>query len=159
MKFPTKFLGLALIFFSLVLSSIVWSYTSELKKSLTPECKAYCGSYLGSVCPGASWLPIQTYIGFTSIIILVIIGAFFVFRNFDQDEREVRWSNLLGGLEGDEKILFKMVMESGGAAFQADLVKESGFSKAKASRTLDKLEARGIVEKRRRGMTNLILAK
>lgn len=154
-----KLAGVALVFFAAVLSSIVWSYTSELKKALQPSCQAQCGQYLGNICPGATWLPIQSYVGFTSIVVLLAIGSFLIFKNFGGDDRETRWKAALGRLSGDERILFEMLINSGGAAFQADLVQESGFSKAKVSRTLDKLEARGLVERRRRGMTNLLLAK
>ena len=153
-----KLLGVVLVFFAVLLPSIVWSYTAELKKALTPQCQANCGSYLGTVCPGATWLPVQSYIGFTSVTVLILSGLFLIVKDFG-DEREERWKKALSKLEGDERALFEMIINAGGAAFQADLVNESGFSKAKVSRTLDKLEARGLIERRRRGMTNLLLAK
>ena len=42
---------------------------------------------------------------------------------------------------------------------QGDLVVQSGLSKATVSRTLDLLESKGLVEKRRRGMGNVVLLK
>ncbi|RLE76927.1 MAG: transcriptional regulator, partial [Thermoprotei archaeon] len=35
----------------------------------------------------------------------------------------------------------------------------TGFSKAKVSRILDKLEAMGLVERKRRGMSNIVLLR
>lgn len=56
----------------------------------------------------------------------------------------------------DERLVLSLVVESGGSAFQSDLVERSGFSKAKVSLVLDRLEARGIIQRKRSGMTNLI---
>ncbi len=56
-------------------------------------------------------------------------------------------------------MLYEKIFAGGGVMFQSDLVEQSGFAKAKVSRILDKMEARGIVEKRRRGMTNAVVLK
>ncbi len=42
---------------------------------------------------------------------------------------------------------------------QSALPEKTGISKSNVSRALDLLESRGLVEKRRRGMTNTILLK
>jgi len=55
-----------------------------------------------------------------------------------------------------ERVVLKIMAESGGSIFQSDLVERSGFSKGKVSLTLDRLEARGVVRRERSGMTNLI---
>ena len=43
--------------------------------------------------------------------------------------------------------------------FQSDLVEKSEFPKAKVSRILDKMEARGLLERKRRGMANAVVLK
>jgi uncharacterized membrane protein len=43
--------------------------------------------------------------------------------------------------------------------FQAELIEKTDFNKVKVSRILDKLEGKGLIERRRRGMTNLVLLK
>jgi uncharacterized membrane protein len=66
-------------------------------------------------------------------------------------------SRVLDGVaDQDERVVLGLVVESGGSAFQSDLVERSGFSKGKVSLVLDRLEARGIVQRKRSGMTNLI---
>jgi len=42
---------------------------------------------------------------------------------------------------------------------ESDLVEKSGLSKVRITRILDKLEARGVLERRRRGMTNAVVLK
>ena len=46
-----------------------------------------------------------------------------------------------------------------GSVYQSDIMKKTGFSKVKVSRVLDKLEQKGLLERKRRGMTNLVVAK
>lgn len=62
-------------------------------------------------------------------------------------------------LNPKEKELFSIIRDNGGMIFQAELVEKSGFPKAKVSRILDKLEAHGLVERQRRGMTNAVVIK
>jgi len=70
---------------------------------------------------------------------------------------KVDLSRVLDGVEDEaEKAVLSLVVESGGSAFQSDLVERSGFSKGKVSLVLDRLEARGIIQRKRSGMTNLV---
>ena len=43
--------------------------------------------------------------------------------------------------------------------FQSDIVEKTGFPKVKVTRLLDRMEHRGLVERRRRGMSNIVLIK
>ncbi len=62
-------------------------------------------------------------------------------------------------LDGDEKIVFAKIVESGEGILQRDLVLKTGFSEAKVSRLLDRLERRQLVIRKRHGMGNLIMLK
>jgi len=68
-------------------------------------------------------------------------------------------TELYNQLDKEEKVLVKAIEDSEGTMFQADLVEKSSFDKVKVSRILDKLERLDIIERRRRGMTNIILLK
>lgn len=59
----------------------------------------------------------------------------------------------------EEKAIFTYLQEHQGSAYQSDLVKHTGFSKVKITRISDRMEQKGILEKRRRGMANLIVLK
>lgn len=60
-------------------------------------------------------------------------------------------------LDDDERRLYDIVLERQGDVAQGDLVALSGFSKAKVSRVIDRLEAKGLVVRVRRGMGNRVL--
>jgi uncharacterized membrane protein len=60
-------------------------------------------------------------------------------------------------LEGDERRVYRKVVEAGGEMLQKDIVDAVPFSKAKVSRIIDKLEERGLISKVRHGYTNKIM--
>ena len=59
-------------------------------------------------------------------------------------------------LTGDERTMFKAIMDSGGEALQKDLIAHTRMSNAKVSRILERLCAKGVVTKNRQGSTNMI---
>lgn len=61
-------------------------------------------------------------------------------------------------LDGDEKILYDIIKEKN-VILQKDLVYESGFSKAKVTRTLVKLDNKKLIVRKPWGNTNKILIK
>lgn len=65
----------------------------------------------------------------------------------------------LAGLEPEEKKVISLIQEKGGSAFQSDVIGATGFTKVKVSRILDRLEQKGHVERKRRGMANLVVLK
>lgn len=59
-------------------------------------------------------------------------------------------------LDGDERRLMRVIVESKGDVLQRDLVRITAFSDAKVSRLLDRLEERGLVVRERHGMSNRV---
>ncbi|MBI3190161.1 MarR family transcriptional regulator [archaeon] len=55
--------------------------------------------------------------------------------------------------------MFDLIAQSDGAILQRELVMKSGMDKVKVSRILDKLEMQGLIERRRHGMSNLVVLK
>ncbi len=64
----------------------------------------------------------------------------------------------LSSFRPEEKQVYSMIKENG-AVFQADLIEKTEFSKARMTRIIDKLEGSGLVERKRRGMTNVVVLK
>jgi len=62
-------------------------------------------------------------------------------------------------LTGDERTMFKAIMDTGGEALQKDLMQRTSMSNAKVSRVLEKLEQKGVVSKERHGSTNKVRIK
>ncbi len=59
-------------------------------------------------------------------------------------------------LTGDERTMFRAIVDSGGEALQKDLIVSTKMSEAKVSRVIDRLVEKGVVSKERNGMGNKI---
>lgn len=59
-------------------------------------------------------------------------------------------------LSGDERKMFRRIVDGGGEVLQRDLVAEGQFSKAKVTRLLDKLERKDLIVRSRYGSTNKV---
>jgi uncharacterized membrane protein len=75
------------------------------------------------------------------------------------NDRKAKWQEISKSLKADEMTVYQAILNAGGLVNQGDLVSNVGLSKATVSRTLDLLESKGLVERRRRGMGNVILLK
>lgn len=60
-------------------------------------------------------------------------------------------------LDADKRNVLKAVIDSGGEMLQSELPARTGFSRAKITRILDDLEGKGLVVRRRHGMTNVVM--
>jgi uncharacterized membrane protein len=59
-------------------------------------------------------------------------------------------------LTGDERVLYKTLLDSGGEALQKDIISRTHMSNAKVTRVLDRLEGRELITRERRGATNRV---
>ena len=75
------------------------------------------------------------------------------------EERKKRWEEIAKNLREDERKIYQAIIEAGGIIEQSKLPEKTGISKASVSRILDLLESKGLVERRRRGMGNVVLLK
>jgi uncharacterized membrane protein len=75
------------------------------------------------------------------------------------EERRRRWETVLPTLKEDQQLIYQSILDADGLIPQSDIVEKTGLSKSNVSRTLDILESMGLIEKRRRGMGNIILLK
>jgi uncharacterized membrane protein len=100
-------------------------------------------------------------------IVLSICGVYLLF--FDSiekpagelvlGERKKRWEEISKTLKPDEQKICKAIIDSDGLINQSELPEKTGLPKSNISRSLDILESKGLVEKRRRGMGNIVLLK
>ena len=75
------------------------------------------------------------------------------------EEKRKNWEEISKTLKDDERKVYEAILEAGGVINQNELPEKTGLSKTSVSRALDLLESRGLVERRRRGMGNVILLK
>jgi len=99
--------------------------------------------------------------GFGIVILILGVGIYLLFflkpliAESKKEFKPIDFSKL----EDDEKKIYEIIRGKNGSAYQSDLIKETGYSKVRVTRILDKLETNDILERRRRGMTNIIVLK
>lgn len=76
-----------------------------------------------------------------------------------ENKNKEKWENILMNLKNDEQTIFRALLEAEGTMFQSELVEKTGLPKSTVSLALDKLEARGLLERRRHGMSNAVVLK
>jgi uncharacterized membrane protein len=77
----------------------------------------------------------------------------------DREEVAAREYLIMRLLTGDERTMFKAIVDAGGEALQKDLILRTKMSNAKVSRLLEKLEQKSVITKERHGATNRIKIK
>lgn len=155
--------GSIFIIISILLFIIFLSSTLDLVKAADIACREICGPDMGSSCPHAISIPLQSYAGFSLTFVLAAIGVFTVLsgNKYQEEltERERALEKTIESLEGDGKRACELIRGAGGAMFQSELKERMGVSKVKVTRILDKLETKRLIERRRRGITNLVIFK
>ena len=124
-------------------------------------------------CPAhTSNIPSLVAFGYVLGAFVIAAGAFLLFFvgnlakfeveavNKTEEKVENKSGLDLSKLLEDEKKVCDLILAAGGSMYQSELISESGFSKVKITRLLDGLEHKiGIIERKRRGMTNLVVLK
>lgn len=153
-----KNLGYTLIGVSIILLVILFFVKADMDEQGAYLCKLVEADPNLSLenCPAheskSSWLLIAAI-----VVVVLALGAgisMILPRRTAQSIIKVDVSKL----SKEEKDIYEILKKSNGI-YQSDLIKETGFSKVKITRILDKLESKGIIERRRRGMTNAIFLK
>ncbi len=75
------------------------------------------------------------------------------------EQRRREWEDHAEELRNGEKEIYEVVLESDGVVEQSTIVEENDLSKSHVSRKLDVLESRDLVERKRRGMGNVVVLK
>ena len=111
--------------------------------------------HIGDECPHLELSSLNTLIiiGYITIGLVFIAGLLLLFA-----KKKTKYE-LPKNLSENEKKIIEILNESDGSEFQSGLVDKSGFTKVKVTRILDDLEGKKAIERRRRGMTNVVILK
>ncbi len=153
-----KNVGWLMIGISILMGIIILIFNLGLKKIVKETCSH------GSSCSMYGTISIQTWLSLSITLIILVIGI--IFLNTKQKERVIirkikqRRKKLdLGNLDKDEKMVVDFLLKGEKAVFQADLMEKLEIGKVKTTRLLDKLESKQIIERKRRGMNNIVVLK
>ncbi len=159
-----KHVGMIIAGIAIVMSFMVLMFNMGLKNIVDDTCAH------GSTCSMYDTIAIQTWISFGLAMIILVIGIVLMFikpkekiiekEKIVYKERKSKKKSLnLNGLEKDEKEVIQLLQKEGNAMFQADLMEKMEMGKVKTTRLLDKLEAKQFLERKRRGMNNIVVLK
>jgi len=160
----SKQLGIVLTIISVVVLISLVVFIRQFDKHLTQACVEACGTAEGSVCTAAAcpynqgkgllWVPIG------ASILIAMIGGIGLFLAFSKNEKIIRQKEYdISRLSEDEKKAFLFIKVAKEGIYQSELVQKLDISKVKVTRILDALEQQGIIERKRRGMTNVVMLK
>ena len=153
-----SFIGIGLIVVAIVLAMVVgyFRYTVAVVQA------DQCGMSVYE-CLHARNVPPEVFAGYAIAIAIAAAGIYLIASELRSAKLKSKsaeeFHKVAVALRGDEKKLYDMVAVSDGVMFQSDLVEKSGLQKVKVSRVLDRLEAQGLLERRRRGMSNVVVLK
>ncbi len=157
-----KNVGYLIIGISIVLIGIIFIFNNALKEIVNASCSAVGH---GDSCPMYNTITQQTYLALAIVGVLIIIGLVLIFTKPTEKiiikkikEKTIKKHIDISGLRQEDKQVLKLIQEQG-TMFQADIIEKTNFGKAKVSRIIDRLEGKGIVERKRRGMTNVVVLK
>jgi len=159
-----RIVGLIIISIALLIGFIIYSFNKALTEIVSTSCSH------GPECPMWGSINFHTNVSIGVMIFVLLIGLYLMF--FGQDEKIIKQVKVVRkpdkktdysidkkGLSEEEKYVLDKLIEFEGSMLQSEIVEKTNYSKVKVTRILDKLEARGLIERKRRGMTNLVVLK
>lgn len=153
-----RYVGLFVVGIAVLLFLIVISFNNALDTIVATTCTH------GALCPMHATVRTQKIISYSLMGLLTVVGLFISFflkddlpskGSLSDEERQKKMSTL----QEEEQKIVSLIQEAKGSAYQSDLIKKTGFTKVKVTRVLDTLEGLGLVERQRRGMTNVVLLR
>ena len=151
----------------LTVSILIIVFTLFYSNALDDAVRTSCFLQHGDVesCEMFDSVTKQKYFALAIAGVLLIVSLFLIFSKPDEKiiikkikEKKVQKNVDLSKFRREEKEVYNLVKENG-AIFQADLIEKTGFSKARMTRIVDKLEGHNLVDRKRRGMTNVVVLK
>lgn len=161
-----KHLGISIIIVSLFIIGILLYFNSILNQQNLESCSEICGTQEGASCSIESCpfnMENNSSGGFIFIIGLLVafLGGIGFYLTLTKTEKLIEQKEYdLTKLNSEEKEIFLFIRENKDkGVYQSSIVEKFNIPKSKVSRILDKLERVAIIERKRRGMTNIILLK
>lgn len=167
-----KIVGALLIGLAALVALIVVSFNNSVNKIAKSSCSDVIA---GISCPIVEASKVQTNISILLMVLLAAAGVYLIF--YSKEERIITkvmrvkeqlrpmkidkesYAKIINQLNNEEKKVFEYILDAKGSILQSELVDKVGLTKVKVTRLLDRLEGRGLIERKRRGMTNVVILK
>lgn len=154
-----KYLGLILLAVSLALFFVVSEFAAQ-QQAYFAILHQNC-NLPAEICPYSQKVSLEALGGYSISLSTAAMGLFLFLTDKKKPLRppDEKYQKLKSGMSEEEKNIYELITSSDGVMFQSDIVEKTSFQKVRVTRILDKLEAKGLVERRRRGMSNVVIVK
>ena len=156
--------GYLLIGIAVLVVIIIYMFNNALYDIVNASCSEVGH---GDSCPMYDTISQQTNLSLVIVGLLIMVALYLIFSK-PQKEIVIETKTIekeklpkeydLSDLRPEEKKVFELIKENK-TIFQADLIEQTEYGKAKMTRIIDKIEGKGFVERKRRGMTNVVVLK
>ena len=155
-----KNVGYLLLGIAALLVVIIFLFQIALKAIVVNS----CGLEHSLTCPMNVTINDQTWLALAIVGILIVVGFVLIFtkpkeRIVIKKFKEKKQKMDLSGLDAKEREVIRILEQDNGTIFQATLMEKLGTGKVGITRLLDKLEAKQLIERKRRGMNNVVVLK
>jgi len=160
-----KNVGWLVLGIAVVMIFVVFLFNNALQDIVNATCSE---AGHGDSCPMYETISRQTNLSLVIVGILILVGGFLILskpnekiveKTVIKKVTEKRKPIDVSNLDSDEKKVVELLQKEGNAIFQADLMEKLGKGKVGITRLLDKLEAKQIIERKRRGMNNIVVLR
>ncbi len=155
-----KHVGFLVLGIAILLIVIIFLFQNALQEIVATG----CGLEHSVTCPMNQTINQQTYLSLGIVGLLIVIALVLIFtkpkekiiiRKVKERKKKIDKSKL----DRDEKKVISLLEKENGAMFQKTLMEKLEIGKVKTTRLLDKLEAKQLIERKRRGMNNIVVLK
>ncbi|MDP3989905.1 MAG: hypothetical protein Q8Q01_01735 [archaeon] len=165
MEISKKTLGYSLIVLSVLLSIIIIFFKVDFDSQAVFLCEAVENDPVLKMedCPAhTSSIPWLIILAFAVNALIFVVGLYLAIpdkKKINEPRKSfMEFDSSL--LNKEEETVYNYIKEKGGSVYQSDIVKSLDMSKVKITRILDTLEHdHNLMERKRRGMTNIIVLK
>lgn len=165
--FPMKIkhVGYLLIGLAIIMLIIVLLFKQSLAAYLYEACPLLQDPAT-TECPATKTLNQQSYLAFSLVAIIALIGVILtivkpeqkiVVKTITPKPQKQKPIDTID-LSKEERQILELIQKEK-AIFQADLIEKTQLNKAKVTRLLDRLQNRSLIERKRRGLTNVVVFK
>jgi len=153
-----KQVGMLVMGISFMIGVIILIFNKGLRDIVAETCNH------GPECTMYNTIAVQTWLSLAIAGVVFILGLVIMFNKpkekiIIKTVKDKKKKLDLEGLNQLEKKVIKIVQEENGAIFQKTLMEKLEIGKVGMTRLLDKLESKQLIERKRRGMSNIIVLK
>ncbi len=156
-----KHVGYLILAVTALFFFVVMSFNFALQSIVDETCTH------GLACPMHATTFTQEVLSYSLMGLLILVSLFIIFfmkdetivQEMKKDLSEEDKKKKLENLDDEERSVMNIILKEEGSIFQSSLVNETKLSKVKVTRILDRLEGKKLIERKRRGMSNIVLLK